>query len=280
MHEAQGETVKQGPSSRGEAWRGVPRPPAKLPRRGASPLAALARVRRVRRVPSSYRRLELSTRRGVIHARVSPRCPSERRWAAASGSSCNLPPSSPRTETVFLLFIFFLRTRCCCLPPQPLPAAGRHRWAAAFTSASGWDGNHRSTAAVTGSSSPSTARRMTRRETPASWAQVLKKRCKGLLGKEQRGMIAGSAPSLRRPSRSKGPLPGLCVPVREVEGSRRQGRKRRRGKQGNADCSWRGSRFSHLLLSSLLHTEIATLINVSGEQIKSPTIKCGIQNYP
>lgn len=117
MHEAQGETVKQGPSSRGEAWRGVPRPPAKLPRRGASPLAALARVRRVRRVPSSYRRLELSTRRGVIHARVSPRCPSERRWAAASGSSCNLPPSSPRTETVFFT-LYFLSPYPLLLPPS------------------------------------------------------------------------------------------------------------------------------------------------------------------
>lgn len=143
------------PAGRGKARRGVPRPPAGLPRRGTSPLAALAGVRRVRgcRAPAPYRRLELSTRRGVIHTRVSPRYANERRWAAASDSSCNLPPSSPRPESVFLLFIFFRCTRCC-LPPQPLAAAGRHPLAAACTQRVGGDGEHRSTAAVKGSCSP------------------------------------------------------------------------------------------------------------------------------
>lgn len=47
MHEAQGERMQPGPPAGG---RRVPRPPARLPRRGASPLAAVAQVRGV---PSS-----------------------------------------------------------------------------------------------------------------------------------------------------------------------------------------------------------------------------------
>lgn len=137
MHEAQGETMQPGPSSRGAregtaGSRQAP-PPGRIPAR--SPGTGQAR-------PAGAELLRPTggwnfPPDGVVFMRVSPRCLNEGRWAAASGSSCNLPPSSPRPETVFLLFIFFLRTRCCCLPPQPLPAAKRHPLAAACTSASG-----------------------------------------------------------------------------------------------------------------------------------------------
>lgn len=247
------------PGGRWKALPGVPRALARLPRRGASPLAALARVRLAWGVPGYCAPQAAGTFHptGVFHARVSPRFLSEGRWAAASGSSCNLPPFSPPPgDRLFTLF-FFLCTRCCCLPPEPLPAAGRHPLAAACAlrlGGEGWQAPQHSSRQRRQLTLDSTTDDPGKRETPASWAQVVKKRCKGLLGKEQRGMIAGSAPSLRCSSRSKGPLPGPPPWCGEVEGSRRQGRKRRREKQGNADCSWRGSKFSHLLLSSLCCT--------------------------
>lgn len=132
MHDAQGERMQPGPSSRGRREGATSLPPGSSagahprpqPWHGSGASGGC-------RAPAPYRRLEVSTRRGVIHARVSPRCLNEGRWVAASGSSCNLPPSSPGAETVFLLFFFFLCSRRCCLPPQPLPAAGRHPSAAA-----------------------------------------------------------------------------------------------------------------------------------------------------
>lgn len=246
--------------------------PGRIPARSPG-----TRARPVRGVPSSwpYGRLELSTRRGVIGARVSPRCASERTSERLGrGQRLQLQPAPvlpPPGDRLFTLFFFF---RCT---PEALAAAGRHPLAAARSQRLGGGWRARSTAAVKGSSSPSTTTGLTwRRERPLRAGHgSFKKRCKG---KKQRGRIGSCAPSLRCPSRSKAPWPGPAVPVREGEGSRRQGRKRRREKQGNAGCSWRGSGFSHLWLSSHCCTQKLPL-NLSGEQ-NILTIKYGVQNYP
>lgn len=112
MHEAQGERIQPGLPLPPGAWAGAARgttasrqaaPPGSIPARSPGPGQAHPGV------PSSCALQAAGTFHptGVIHTRVSPRCANERRWVAASGSSCNLPPSSPRPETVLLLFFFF-----------------------------------------------------------------------------------------------------------------------------------------------------------------------------
>lgn len=112
--------------------------PPGSPRRDASPPAALARVRRVRGVPSSCA-LQAA---GSFHPtgcyeRVSPRCLNEGRWVAASGSSCNLPPSSPRPETVFLLYFFFSVPAAAASPHNHCRPLGGILWQLPAPSASG-----------------------------------------------------------------------------------------------------------------------------------------------
>lgn len=251
--------------------------PGRIPARSPG-----TRARPVRGVPSSwpYGRLELSTRRGVIGARVSPRCASERTSERLGrGQRLQLQPAPvlpPPGDRLFTLYFF--SPYPLVLPP---PRSTGGRWAASL-------GSRPFPAPRRGMASAQHSGRqrqqltlnnnrvdLEKRETPASWARVFKKRCKG---KKQRGRIGSCAPSLRCPSRSKAPWPGPAVPVREGEGSRRQGRKRRREKQGNAGCSWRGSGFSHLWLSSHCCTQKLPL-NLSGEQ-NILTIKYGVQNYP
>lgn len=69
---------------------------------------------------------------------------------AAPAATCPRPPPARRPS--FYSLYFFRFTRCCCLPPQPLPAAGRHPLAAlpapGASGGEGEGGKHQSTAAV------------------------------------------------------------------------------------------------------------------------------------
>lgn len=159
MAEAQGERMQPGPSCRGAregeasattASRLAPPPGAhSQPWHGAGGC----------RAPAPHRRLELSTRRAVILPSVSPRCLNEGRWVAASCSSCNLPPSSPRPRTVFLLFFFFSAPDAAACPHDHRRPLGGIPWQMPVPSASRGDGKH-----GRGSSSPPPARRMARRD--------------------------------------------------------------------------------------------------------------------
>lgn len=184
--------------------------PGRIPARSPG-----TRARPVRGVPSSwpYGRLELSTRRGVIGARVSPRCASERTNERTAGprpvapaATCPRPPPARRPS--FYSLFFFRRTRWCCLPPEALAAAGRHPLAAARSQRLGGGWRARSTAAVKGGSSPSTTTGLTwRRERPLrAGHRSLKSAAKG---KSKEGGLAaalrasGALPGARRP----GPAP-------------------------------------------------------------------------
>lgn len=156
MHEAQGEMMQPGPSSQG-AREGTAGSRQALPLRGASPLPALARVRRVRRVPSSC----ALPAAGTFHPTGCYSCArfaslSERR-ALGCGQRLQLQPAPilpPPGDRLFTLY--FLSPYPLLLLPPPTTTAGR--WAASLGSClylrlgGGWQ--HRSTAAVTGSSSP------------------------------------------------------------------------------------------------------------------------------
>lgn len=196
------------------------------------------------RAPARYRRVELSTRRGVLHARFSPCCPSEGRWAAASASSCNVPPFSSRPETFFFFSLFFLTVHPL-LPPLPATTGGR--WAASLGSClyhlprgAGVDGKHPSTAAVKGCSSPSSKTDdLEYRDNPREVGTALQKRRKGFTAREEGGMLAGSAclctePPVSFPER-RGALPG---PAGAVRGSAKQPAPGKEGATEEARTSW------------------------------------------
>lgn len=204
------------------------------------------------RAPAPYRRLEVSTRRGVIHARVSPRCLNEGRWVAASSSSCNLPPSSPHPETVFLFFP--------SVPAAP-PTTTAGRWVASLGSclhpaprrggqAPQQGSRQRQQLTLNGKMDDPKKRGTDPCELGTGLSKALQWRYRGKAKREDcRLRASGGLPGAR------GPWPAPPSRFGEVEGSRRQGRKRRREKQGNVDCSWQGSKFAHLWPSSLCCTQ-------------------------
>lgn len=159
MHEAQGERMQPGPPAGG---RRVPRPPARLPRRGASPLAAVAQVRGL---PSSCALQAAGTFHptGCCYSCACFASLSERR-ALGCGQRLQLQPAPvlpPPGDRLFTISFFLSVPGAAASPHNHCRPLGGIPWQMPVPCASG---GMASTAAAKGSSSPPPARRMTRRD--------------------------------------------------------------------------------------------------------------------